>query len=159
MGFFIKSVNLLEKEELHPGNHGTTIDSRNKKEESTNMENVTNLNKLESIKSFQSSIRKSEKASTQMMQKGANTTLIRKRLKALRIGLAMLEYVWNQRPHHYNLKELAETRYVLNGLLPSIESIWAKSKVGSSQKTLLERRIKAFKLAVQAIDDISNGEW
>jgi len=123
------------------------------------MKNVTNLNKLESIKSFQSSIRKSEKALTQMMQKGANTTLIRTRLKALRIGLAMLEYVWNQRPHHYNLKELAETRYVLNGLLPSIESIWAKSKVGSSQKTLLERRIKAFKLAVQAIDDISNGEW
>ena len=122
------------------------------------MENVTNLNKLESIKSFQSSIKKSEKALDQMIQKGANTTLIRKRLKALRIGLAMLEYVWNQRPHHYNLEELAETRYVLNGLLPSIESIWAKSKVGSPQKTLLERRIKAFKLAVQAIDDISNGE-
>lgn len=119
------------------------------------MENLSNEEKLESIKSFQSSIRKSEKALAQMTEKGANTTLLNKRLKALQIGLAMLEKVWNSRPYEYTKEDLAEARDILMGLLPSIENIYAKSKAGSSQKTLLERRIKSLKLAVQAIHDIT----
>ncbi|GGG12872.1 hypothetical protein GCM10010912_66630 [Paenibacillus albidus] len=120
------------------------------------MENVSNVDKLESIQSFQSTISKSENALAQMTQKGANTTLLKKRLKALYIGLAMLENVWNQRAHHYTQEDLAEARNVLTGLFPSIENIYTKSKAGSPQKTLLERRIKALELAVQAIDDLSN---
>lgn len=46
------------------------------------MENVSNAVKLESIKSFQSTIGKLEKALTQMTEKGANTTLVEKRYKA-----------------------------------------------------------------------------
>jgi hypothetical protein len=120
------------------------------------MENLSNADKLESIKSFQSTIRKSEKASAQMTEKGANTTLVMKRLKALNIGLAMLENVWNQQPQHYTQEDLAEARNVLTGLVPSIENIYAKSKVGSPQRTLLKRRLKSLELAVQAIDDLSN---
>jgi predicted nuclease with TOPRIM domain len=118
------------------------------------MENVSSANRLESIKSFQSTIRKSEKALAQMSEKGANTTLIKKRLKALNIGLAILENMWNQRPHHYTQEDLAEARQVLSGLLPSIEDIYARSKAGSPQRTLSERRIRALELAVQAIDDL-----
>ena len=118
------------------------------------MENVSNINKLESIKSFQSTISKSEKALAQMTQKGANTILLKKRLKALYIGLAMLENVWNQRPHLYTQEDLAEARNILTGLSPSIENIYTKLKAGSSQRTLLERRIKALELAVQAMDDL-----
>ena len=91
-----------------------------------------------------------------MTQKGANTTLLKKRLKAIYIGLAMLENIWNQRKHHYTQEDLAEARNVLTGLFPSIESIYVKSKAGSPQRTLLERRIKALELAVQAIDDLSD---
>lgn len=120
------------------------------------MENVSDECKLESIKSFQSTISKSEKALAQMTEKGSNTTLIKKRLKALHIGLDMLEKVWNQIPHHYNEKELVEAGNVLTGLLPSIERVYAKSKVGSPQRTLLERRIKSLELAIQAIDHYSN---
>lgn len=116
------------------------------------MENVSNLDQLESIKSLQSTINKLEKALAQMTEKGANTTLVTKRLKALYIGLAVLENVWNQSPHHYSQEDLAEARKILTGLLPSIENIYTKSKAGSPQKTLLERRIKALKLAIQAID-------
>ncbi|MBG9453864.1 hypothetical protein ABE61_07185 [Lysinibacillus sphaericus] len=119
------------------------------------MENVTNVEKLESIKSLQSTISKLEKALSQMTEKGANTTLVKKRLKAVCVGLAMLENVWNQSPHHYNQEDLAIARNVLAGLLPSIENIYMKSKVGSPQRTLLERRIKALELAVQVIDDHS----
>lgn len=120
------------------------------------MEDVTTASKTESINSFQSSISKTEKALAQMAAKGANTTLIEKRLKSLRIGLAMLEYVWDQRPHNYTQEELIEAHNVLIGLLPSMKNIYAKTKAGSPQRTLLERRLKAMELAGKAIDDLSN---
>lgn len=120
------------------------------------MGNVSNVDKLEAIKSLQSTISKLENALSQMTQKGANTTLVKKRLKAVCIGLAMLENVWNQRPHHYTQEDLAEARNVLTGLLPSIETIYDKSKASSPQRTLLERRIKALKLAIQIIDNFCN---
>ncbi|WP_313771960.1 hypothetical protein [Bacillus bingmayongensis] len=72
---------------------------------------------------------------------------------AVCIGLAMLENVWNQGTQHYIQEDLAEARNFLTGLLPSIENIYDKSKAGSPQRTLLERRIKALKLAIQAIDN------
>jgi ribosome-binding ATPase YchF (GTP1/OBG family) len=121
------------------------------------MEIVSDEIKTESIKSIQSTIKKSEKALAQMSQKGASTTLLKKRLLALQIGLAMLENVWHQSPHHFTQEDLAEARKVLNGLFPSIEGVFAKSEAGSSQRTLLERRMKALELAIQAIDDPSNG--
>ncbi|MEO4052663.1 hypothetical protein [Solibacillus sp. CAU 1738] len=117
------------------------------------METVSNEDKLESIKSLQSTKSKLEKALSQMTQKGVSTTLVKKRLKAVCTGLAMLENVWNQSPHYYTQEDLAEARKVLIGLFPSIENVYVKSKPGSSQRTLLERRIKALKLAIQAIDD------
>ncbi len=116
---------------------------------------VSNTDKIESIKSMQSTIRKLENGLAQMTQKGANTTLIKKRLKSSYIGLAVLENVWNHKPHDYTQKDLVEARNVLAGLFPSIENIFAKLKAGSPQRTLLERRIKALELAVQAIDDLS----
>ncbi|MCL6604601.1 MAG: hypothetical protein K6T94_17190 [Paenibacillus sp.] len=119
------------------------------------MVNVSNLDKFESIKSLQSTIRKLENALSQMTHNGANTTLVKKRLKAVSIGLAMLENVWNQSPHHYTQEDLAEARNVITGLFPSIENSYAKSKIGSPQKTLLERRIKALALSIQAIDELS----
>ena len=81
---------------------------------------------------------------------------MKKRLKAVCIGLAVLENVWNQGSHQYSQEELAEARNVLAGLLPSIERAYEKSKAGSPQRTLLERRIKALEFAIQAIDKFSN---
>lgn len=118
------------------------------------MENVPDADRLESIKSMQSTIRKLENALLQMTQNGASTTLVQKRLQAVTIGLAMLENVWDQRPHPYSPEELAEARFVMAGLFPSIDSSYAKSKAGSPQRTLLERRKKALERAVQAIDEL-----
>ena len=117
------------------------------------MEVLTEAEKVESLKSFRSTIRKSENALTSMAAKGANTTLVAKRLKALRIGLAVLEQVWEEKPHPYTQEDLAEARILLAALLPSIEGIHAKSKPGSPQKTLLETRIKSLELALQEMDD------
>ncbi|MHA0858113.1 hypothetical protein [Paenibacillus sp. CMAA1364] len=117
------------------------------------MENVSDVDQLESIQSLQSTISKLTNASSQMTQKGVNTTLVRKRLQAVSIGLAMLEYVWNLQPHQYTSEELVEARKVIVGLFPSMENIYAKLKVGTPQGTLLERRMKALELAIQAIDN------
>jgi len=119
------------------------------------MENVLNVDRLEAIKSLQSTISKLENALSQMTYNGANTTLVKKRLKAVSIGLAILENVWNQRPHNYTQEDLADARNVIINLLPSIENSYAKSNAGSPQRTLLERRIKALDLAAQALDHLS----
>lgn len=47
------------------------------------MENISNVDKVESIKSLQSTIRKLENALSQMTQKGSNTTLVKKDSKQL----------------------------------------------------------------------------
>ncbi|MFE9275203.1 hypothetical protein ACQKLN_19900 [Paenibacillus glucanolyticus] len=120
------------------------------------MENVSISDQLESIRSLQSTVSKLENALSQMNQSGTNTTLVKKRLQAVSIGLSMLEHVWNQSPHHHAQEELAATRHVINGLLPSIQNSYAKSKAGSPQRTLLERRMRALELAVQAIDDYTS---
>ncbi|WP_373232139.1 hypothetical protein [Cohnella sp.] len=118
------------------------------------MGDVSNLSKIESIKSMKSTINKLENALSQMTNNGANTTLVKKRLHAVYIGLAMLEHVWNQSPLHYTQEDLTEARKVITGLLPSIENSYVKSKTGSPQRTLLERRIKALEQSIQAIDEI-----
>lgn len=123
------------------------------------MGNLVNVNPLESIKALQSAIRKSEKALAQMTEKGANTTLLQKRLNALYVGLAMLENLCNQKPHQYTQDDLSDARNVLADLLPPIEEIYAKSTIGSSQRTLMERRKKALELAVQAIDGLPNEKY
>ncbi|WP_028591187.1 hypothetical protein [Paenibacillus massiliensis] len=120
------------------------------------MEDITNADKLESTKSLQSTINKLENALSQMTQSGANTTLVRKRLQAVQIGLAILENAWNQKPYHYTDKDLVEALTVLTGLTSSVESSYAKSKARSPQRTLLERRLTALKLAIQAIEDLSH---
>lgn len=116
------------------------------------MDEVSNLDKLESIKSMQSTIRKLKNALSQMTDNGANTTLVEKRLHAVCIGLAMLENVWNQTTHHYTQEELVEARNVITSLFPSLENSYAKSKTGSPQRTLLARRKKALERSIQAID-------
>lgn len=117
------------------------------------MKSTTPAQQTESIQSFESTIRKCEAALAQMSAKGSNTTLLEKRLNALKIGLAILENVWHEELFDCSLQELTESKEVLSDLLLSIEKSYAKSKDGSPQKTLLERRIKSVKLAIQAMDE------
>ena len=93
-----------------------------------------------------------------MTQKGANTTLVKKRLKAVCIRLSSVrERVGIKVIGYSHRRELAEARNILAGLLPSIERAYDKYKAGSFlQRTLLERRIKALELSIQAIDKSSS---
>lgn len=121
------------------------------------MDSVSETVKTESIQSLQSTIRKMEKGLAQMAGKGTNTTLIEKRLRAVRAGLAVLESAWNQQALPYGHEALAEARDVLRGMMPSIEKAYANSTAGSPQRTLLERRLTSLKLAIQALDDFLEG--
>jgi hypothetical protein len=115
------------------------------------MINVTDKDKIESISSLQSSIRKTEKSLAQMNDKGVSTILVRKRLEALNIGLDILESTWNKKPNRYAEEDLKSAQDVLERLLPGIIRIYEKSKLGSPQRTLLERRIKSLELAIEEI--------
>lgn len=116
-------------------------------------EPVTELIQRQSIEAFQSVIRKSENALKNMAGKEANTTVIEKRLRALIVSLYILEHTWNGRDdQHYSSLEIAEACHVMNNLLPSLKQMMDKSTAGTSQYTLLERRIRAFQLALQAME-------
>ena len=108
---------------------------------------------LESIESFKSTIRKTEKSIISMKEKGTNITLISKRLKAFYIGLSILESMINDKSVNYNTDEMKDACEILMSLLPSIKTIYYKSKIGSPQRTLLERRIRAFEIVIEKIKD------
>ncbi|WP_313960280.1 hypothetical protein [Paenibacillus xylanexedens] len=117
------------------------------------IESVSETVQRQSIEAFQSVIRKSENALKNMVGKEANTSLIEKRLHALNVSLYILEYTWNERAdQHYSSLEISEARHVMNNLLPSLKRMMEKSVAGTPQYTLLERRIRAFQLAVQAME-------
>lgn len=117
---------------------------------------ISNLDKLQSIESMQSTLRKLENSKNQMMQKGASTTLVSKRLHAIEIGLALLEFRWDSKPFYCTREDIVAAREVLDGLLPSLQSMYVKSKPDSPQKTLLERRIKAMELSIEVMKEILN---
>ncbi|SCY02905.1 hypothetical protein SAMN05720606_102118 [Paenibacillus polysaccharolyticus] len=117
------------------------------------IESVSETVQRQSIEAFQSVIRKSENALKKMVGKEANTSVIEKRLHALIVSLYILEHTWNGRDdQHYSSLEISEARHVMNNLLPSLKRMMDKSTVGTPQYTLLERRIRAFQLAVQAME-------
>ncbi|WP_281886227.1 hypothetical protein [Paenibacillus sp. YYML68] len=120
------------------------------------MQHLSNADQQESIQSMQSTIRKLENAFSRMTQQGARTTVVNKRLQACTIGLAMLEHVWIQAPHSYTQDEITEARRVLTGLIRSVHSSYVKAKIGSPQRTLLERRRVAFERAIQAMSELDS---
>ena len=115
------------------------------------MREISDKEKRESVNSYQSTIRKMEKALAEMQRKDANTTLVSKRLESLRIGLAVIEYAWYGKTLEYRVEELIKAREILSGLMPSLESAYEKSKEGSPQRTLLERRIGSIRQSISII--------
>ena len=102
-----------------------------------------------SIKSLESTFNKLSNAYKSMTEKGSNTTLVKKRRDAVKIGLESLKDVWSEGDFSYDEEIILTSKDVLQGVLPSIEKQIAKAKEGSSQKTLNERRLTALKLAIR----------
>lgn len=117
------------------------------------MEQVDETVQKQSIDSCVSSIRKLKKAYAGMQQKGSSVTVVARRLQAFQIGLAALQSAWADQPFPYTAEEASEAGALLASLFPSLESMVGKCIPASSQATLLARRIRSLKLAIQALDE------
>lgn len=106
-----------------------------------------------SIKSLESTFNKLSNAYISMTEKGSNTALVKKRGDAVKIGLESLKATWNEEEFSYDEEILLTAKEVLQGIIPTIEKQIAKAKVGSSQKTLNERRLTALNLAIESLED------
>ncbi|MGG4343471.1 hypothetical protein [Paenibacillus lautus] len=104
------------------------------------------------IKSMQSTLSKLENAYKNMMEKGSNENLVKKRLDAVKIALDSLEHAWHGADFSYEKENILEARKVIFGILPSVQKQYEKAKEGSPQKTLLERRIASIEAAIEALD-------
>ena len=104
------------------------------------------------IKSLESTFNKLSNAYKSMIEKGSNTTLVKKRKNAVKIGLESLKGTWNETDFSHDEETTLTSKEVLQSLIPSIEKQIAKAKEGSSQKTLNERRLIALKLAIEPLE-------
>ncbi|MGD6960094.1 hypothetical protein ACQCWA_23285 [Rossellomorea aquimaris] len=120
------------------------------------MENMTTEEKQHSIEAFLSIIRKSENALAHMKPGAPQTKLLEKRLKAARIGADVLHARWEGKDLDVSKGDLIEAKVVLEGLLLTLPSFLEKLKPGSGQRTYIERRIKAFQIAVSYLHDSVN---
>lgn len=117
------------------------------------MKNVSQEIKDLSIKSLESTFNKLSNAYKSMIVTGSNTTLVQKRLNAVKIGLESLKGTWNGEEFRNDEEIILTSKEVLQGIIPSIEKQIAKSKEGSSQRTLNERRLTALKLAIESLEN------
>lgn len=105
----------------------------------------------QSIKSLESTCNKLATAYQRMTEKGVNTTLVKKRLNAVKMGLESLKNIWNGENFSSDEETILTSKKVLEGVMPSIEKQIAKES--SSQKTLNERRLTALKLAIESLEN------
>lgn len=105
-----------------------------------------------SIKSLESTYDKLSNAYKSMVEKGSNTTLVEKRLNAVKVGLASLNDAWYGGAFNYDKEIILTSKSVLQDVMPSIEKQLVKAKEGSAQKTLIERRLTALELAIELLE-------
>lgn len=109
-----------------------------------------------SIKSLDSTFTKLSNAYTSMTEKGSNTTLVKRRRDAVKIGLESLQDVWYDGDFVYDKEVVVQSKDILLSIIPSIEKQLAKEKDGSPQKTVNERRVTALKLAIESLENRLN---
>lgn len=106
-----------------------------------------------SLKALTSAISKMEKGLETMEEKGANTKLMKRRLRAVMTGKRALEGKWLGMETEDSLEMRAEAACTLKGLIPLTKRLLDKMKERSPQRTLLERRLIALDQAIQALEN------
>lgn len=106
-----------------------------------------------SIKSLESTFKKLSNAYKSMTEKGSNTTVVKKRRDAVKVGIESLKGTWYGETFIYEKEVIITSKEILERVMPSIEKQIANAKEGSSQKTINERRITALKLAIDSLEN------
>jgi hypothetical protein len=115
---------------------------------------LTDTDKAQAIFAMESAIRKSEHALVSMGEAPASVGL-KKRLKALQVGLSDLRHTWLGEPFTYTAEEVADAREILTHILSQLPAHFEKMKPGSPQRTTISRRMKAMELAIEFLEKIS----
>lgn len=87
-----------------------------------------------SIKSLDSIFHKLSSACQSMSEKGAHTTLVKKRQSAVAVGLESLRGKWHGAEFPYDNDVISSSQEVLKAIVPSIERQIERAQDSSSQK-------------------------
>lgn len=109
------------------------------------------------IEAFESMVRKLTTTVASMHEKKATPTNIataQKRLDASKIALNLLQSIWQGQTLNSTPEELKSAQATLQQIKPSIEKLLPKFAVGTAQHTIATRRLAAFALVDQYIEEL-----
>jgi hypothetical protein len=104
------------------------------------------------VKSLESTLHKLKRSLESMKEQGSSTTLVRKRLLAIQVGLASLENDWFTQDFMCDEATIEASRDTLRRIASAVERQTTSAHRHSSQKTLIDRRRKALELAIQSLN-------
>lgn len=111
---------------------------------------ITKTEVEEAVRVFESSINKCEKAQMKLKEGSWQRENVQKQLAAFNISVSFLKD--SDRAKLYSGAELMEAVRTLKSLIGKIEGMECKFKEETPQKTLLDRRLKAFGIAASLIE-------
>lgn len=135
---------------IHPWHH--TLETINFNWEECFLDQPTEEIRQRSLEALGSAISKTEQALGSMQEKGAGTTLVEKRLAALKAGLCCLNRQWYGTPCEIQAAVLKTSLLSLRDILTAVDKELGKARAGSPQKTLLQRRSMALTASLQAVE-------
>jgi predicted RNase H-like nuclease (RuvC/YqgF family) len=104
------------------------------------------------VKSLESTLHKLKRSLESMKEQGSSTTLVRKRLLAIQVGLASLENDWFTQDFMFDEATIEASLETLKRIASAVERQTTSAHRHSSQKTLIDRRRKALELAIQSLN-------
>lgn len=109
------------------------------------------------VEAFESMVRKLTTTVASMNGKKAiptNIATAQKRLDASKVALNLLQSIWQGQTLNSTPEELKSAQATLQQIKPSIEKLLPKFAVGTAQHTIATRRLAAFALVDQYIEEL-----
>lgn len=103
------------------------------------------------VKSLESTLHKLNRSLESMKDQGSSTTLLRKRLLSVQVGLASLENDWFTQDFMFDKAAIEASLETLKRIASAVERQRTSAHRRSSQKTLMDRRGAALELAIQSL--------
>jgi predicted trehalose synthase len=103
------------------------------------------------MKSLASTLHKLKRSLESMQDQGSSTTLVRKRLLAVHVGLASLENDWFTQDFMFDEATIEASLETLKRIASAVEKQRTSAPRHSSQETLMDRRGAALELAIQSL--------
>lgn len=103
------------------------------------------------VKALESTLHKLNRSLVNNREQGSSTTLLRKRLLAVHVGLASLENDWFTQDFMCDEATIEASLDTLRRIASAVERQTTSAHRRSSQETLLDRRGAALALAIQSL--------